>query len=233
MQKFVLFEPDHIATMALTIVVPVSLAFVSGRGRHIGRDTAIRWSFAAALIATWIAWYALFLSRHWLSWGNALPMNLCDWATVAVIAACLSHNQKAYELAYFWSLAGTLQGLITPDVNFGFPEPQFVVFMLGHALIIGAVLYLAFGSRMRPVPASLPRVAAWTLLYAAAASLTDWLLDVNYGFFRAKPNHATVYDLLAPWPTYIPQTIALGLLAILVLYAPWFVADMIARRARR
>jgi hypothetical integral membrane protein (TIGR02206 family) len=231
--KFVLFEADHLATIALTLVVPIMLALGTRVGRRIALDTAIRRAFAALLIATWIGWYVLFIARGWLTWGNVLPMNLCDWATIATIAACLGRSQKAYELAYFWSLAGTLQGLITPDVNYPFPEPQFVVFMLGHALIIAAVIYLTFGSGLRPVPASLPRVALWTLAYAAAASLADWLLGVNYGFLRAKPGHATLYDWLSPWPAYIPETIALGLAAILLLYAPWFAADAIrSRRAR-
>jgi len=213
--------------------VPLALALLSGGGRRVPLDTAIRRTFAALLIGTWIGWYVLFIARGWLTLGNVLPMNLCDWATVATIAACFWRSLKAYELAYFWSLAGTLQGLITPDVNYPFPESQFVVFMLGHALIIAAVIYLTFGSGLRPVPASLPRVALWTLGYAAAASLTDWLLGVNYGFFRAKPGHATLYDWLSPWPAYIPETIALGLAAILILYAPWFAADAItSRRAR-
>ena len=159
-------------------------------------------------------------------------MNLCDWATVAVLAACFTRNERAYELAYFWGLAGTLQGIVTPDVNYSFPEPQFDVFMLGHAAIIGAVLYLTFGTGLRPVAASLPRVAAWTLAYAASAGLIDWLLGVNYGFFRAKPSHATLFEFLSPWPVYIPEMIALGFAALAILYAPWWVRDAL-KRARR
>jgi hypothetical integral membrane protein (TIGR02206 family) len=227
--KFVLFGREHVIVMTLTFTVPLALALI-GKG-HERRDALIRRFYAAVLIGTWVAWYVLFISRGWLTWANALPMNLCDWATVAVLIACFSRNPKAYELAYFWGLAGTLQGIVTPDVNYSFPEPQFDVFILGHAAIIGAVLYLTFGSGMRPVSASIPRVAGWTLVYAAAASLTDWALDVNYGFFRAKPGHATVFDFLSPWPTYIPQMIALGFAAIAILYLPWLVADM-AKRSR-
>jgi len=231
-EKFVLFGHQHLAVMALTLALPAALAVVARKTRSRRFDAAVRRFFAAVLIGTWIAWYVLFIARHWLSLGNVLPMNLCDWTTIAVLVACIRPNQKAYELAYFWALAGTLQGLVTPDVNFAFPEPQFVVFMLGHAAIIAAVIYLTFGSAMRPVSASIPRVAGWTLAYAGAAGFIDWLLGVNYGFFRAKPGHATIFDFMPAWPCYIPEMIALGILATVVLYAPWFVADM-AKRLRR
>lgn len=95
----------------------------------------------------------------------------------------------------------------------------------GHAAIVAGVIYLTFGTRLRQVPASIPRVIGWTLIYAAAASLTDWTLGTNYGFFRAKPSHATFFDLLSAWPYYIPETIALGIAAALLLYLPWFVID--------
>lgn len=221
--KFVPFGHDHIAALALTLAVPALLAAAARRRPDL--DRTFRWSFAGLLIATWIGWYALFIARGWLAIGNALPMNLCDWATIALVATLIRPNRKAYELAYFWAFAGTIQGLVTPDVNYGFPEPQFVVFILGHAAIVASVIYLTFGTRLRQVPASLPRVVGWTFVYAGAASLLDWTLGTNYGFFRAKPDHATFFDLLSAWPYYIPETVLLGIAAALLLYLPWFVID--------
>lgn len=228
-EKFVLFGTQHLIVMALTFTVPLVLAVLTRRTRSDGFDAAVRYAFAAVLTGTWIAWYVLFISRGWLTMGNALPMNLCDWTTVAVLIACIRPGQKAFELAYFWAFAGTLQGLVTPDVNFSFPEPQFVVFLLGHGAIIAAVIYLTLGTRLRPVPASILRAAGWSFIYAAAAGATDWLLGVNYGFFRAKPGHATIFDFMPAWPAYIPEMIALGILATVVLYAPWFVVDVLKR----
>ncbi|MBS0469728.1 MAG: TIGR02206 family membrane protein [Proteobacteria bacterium] len=225
---FVLFGHQHLTAIGLTLSVPAVLAGVRRTAWPDG-DTPIRWSFAALLIGTWIAWYMLFIARHWLGAGNEFPMNLCDWATIALIVTLIRPNQQAYDLAYFWALAGTTQGLVTPDVNFAFPEPQFIVFLLGHGAIIAAVIYLTFGTGMRPVPASIPRVIAWSLAYAAAAGLLDWIANVNYGFFRAKPGHETFYDILPAWPYYIPVTVLLGFLSILILYAPWYIADRVRR----
>jgi len=229
---FVLFGQQHLTVIALTFAIPAAMAGVTRRARP-SADALFRWLFAGVLIGTWIAWYALFIGRSWLGPGNEYPMNLCDWATVALIAALVRPGQRAYELAYFWALAGTMQGLVTPDVTFAFPEAQFIVFLLGHGAIIAGVIYLTFGTGLRPVPASLPRVAIWTLAYAAAAAATDWLLGVNYGFFRAKPGHATFYDLLPAWPYYIPVTVVIGFAAILILYAPWYLADILNKTKRQ
>jgi len=50
---------------------------------------------------------------------------------------------------------------------------------------------------------------------------------------RAKPAQTSLYDLMAPWPTYIGVVIVLGLVSTAIYYTPWFVADRIrASRAR-
>lgn len=227
--KFVLFGTQHLIVIALTFIVPaIFIAVLRLYGRSL--DPAIRGLFGALLIGTWIGWYVLFISRDWLGLGNEFPMNLCDWATIALIYTLFRPSQRAFELAYFWALAGTTQGLVTPDVNFSFPEAQFIVFLLGHGAIIASVIYLVFGTGLRPVPASLLRVTLWTFVYAGAAGLTDWVLGTNYGFFRAKPGHATFYDLLPAWPYYIPLTILIGIACVFVLYAPWFALDMARKR---
>jgi hypothetical integral membrane protein (TIGR02206 family) len=228
MHKFVLFESDHIVVMVLALVVPAILAFIARRSAA-SVDTVFRYGFATLLIGTWIAWYALFIARGWMGLGNGLPLNLCDWATIALLVALIRPNQKTFELAYFWAFAGTIQGLITPDVNYSFPEPQFVVFFLGHAAIIAAAIYLTLGTQLRQVPASIPRVIGWTLVYAVTANIVDWALGTNYGFFRAKPNHATFFDLMAAWPYCIPETVLIGAVAALVLYMPFFLSDRIVK----
>lgn len=221
-EPFVLFGLQHWVVMALTLVVPLGLA---AWARGPDADRRIRIGFVAVLVANWICWYALFIARGWLGLGNILQLNLCDWAFFAVLIALIQKSQRAFELAYFWALAGTTQGVVTPEVSFSFPEPQFVVFMLGHADIVAAVLYLTFGTGMRPYSSSIPRAIGWTLAYLAAAGLADWLLGVNYAFLRAKPDHATLFEFMPAWPWYILETIGFGVAAILLLYLPWYVAD--------
>jgi hypothetical integral membrane protein (TIGR02206 family) len=224
---FVLFGPAHLTALGLAFGAPLVLA--AWTRRATGRDFAVRMVLAALLILGWAGWYAMLWSRGWLAPGNELPLNLCDWAQAALIAALLSRNQYAYELGYFWGLGGTLQGVITPDVGSGFPDIQFLLFMLDHAGLIAALLYLTLGTGLRPVPKSLLRVIAATLLYVAAAGIADIALGTNYGFLRGKGDHVSLLTFLAPWPWYIGELVLIGLSSVAVYYAPFFVVDALRR----
>ena len=194
-------------------------------------DRIFRWSFAALMSLNWFAWMFLLYEKGWLGLGNEFPLNLCDWATVATVVTLLYPNQRTYELAYFWALAGTLQGMLTPDVAFDFPDIEFVLFFVFHGGIIASVLYMTFGLGWRPYPASLPRVIGWSLVYAAVAGLADWLLGTNYAFLRLKPPFASVFNFMPDWPWYIPVLIALGVLSTAIYYAPFFVWDHLQSKA--
>jgi len=167
---FVLFGRDHLIVLALTFAVPLVLAVCARMSRASAMDRVIRTIFAGFLIAIWIVWYWLIVERGWISAQTILPMHLCDWATIAVIVTMFVPNQRSYELAYFWALAGTLQGLLTPDLAIGFPDLRFLVFFGFHGGVIASVLYLTFGSRMRPTPVSIPRAILATLIYAVSAA---------------------------------------------------------------
>jgi hypothetical integral membrane protein (TIGR02206 family) len=217
--------PSHVTAIALSFATPLGLAAAARHKESIRLDEVIRLTLAAVVAANWIGWMALLYFRHWLNIGNEIPLNLCDWATVATFIALVWPTQRSFELAYFWGLCGTLQALLTPDCRYDFPDAQFTLFFVYHGGIIAAVLYLALGKKMRPLPESFPRVIAWTLFYAAAAGTADWLLGTDYGFLRSKPDHFTLLTLLAPWPWYLPELFVIALVAMAIVYAPFFVRD--------
>jgi len=224
---FVLFGPAHLTALALAFLLPLVLS-VFTRG-HPARDRAVRWLLAAFLAGEWLIFYELFWARGWFDWSNALPMSLCDWAEAILIVALLKPDLRTYELGYFWGLAGTLQGLLTPDLAYGFPDARFVLFMANHAGIIASLLYLTLGTGLRPVPASLPRVIAASLFYAVMAGAVDYALGANYGYLHDKGGHVSLLTLLAPWPWYIGELVLIGFLSVAVYYAPFFAIDVFKR----
>lgn len=230
-RPFVLFGPAHLTALGLAFVIPIALAALTRPigNRRIERSLCV--VLAALLAVNWALWMSLLYEKGWLTIGSELPLNLCDWATIATIVTLIRPNQRSYELAYFWSLAGTLQGMMTPDIVYDFPDRQFIQFFVYHSGIIVSVLYLTFGMGFRPVPASIPRAIFWSLFYAAVAGFADWLLGTNYGLLREKPPYPTILDFMPAWPYYIAVLVALGVVSAFVYYAPWFVFDRIRRRS--
>lgn len=228
---FVPFGASHLTVMVLTVVVPATLAVIARQLRSKQFARAVSRAFAGALIAIWIVWYWLIAARGWISPQTILPMDLCDWATIATLVTLLRPNQRSYELAYFWALSGTLQALVTPELYYDFPDLRFVIFFAFHGGTIAAVLFLTLARGMRPYPASLPRVIAWSLLYLVSALAVNRLFGTNFGYLSAKPTTASLLDLMGPWPIYVVALAGLGIFYVLVLYAPFFVADRFRRRS--
>jgi hypothetical integral membrane protein (TIGR02206 family) len=225
---FVAFGPSHKAVLALIVVVPLVLSVLVRVAGSATLSRAISWGLALVITGTWVAWYIVFTQMGWINLGNALPLDLCSWAAIATIVALATGHQKAYELAWFWAMAGTVQGIVTPNIPDDFPAFRFIEFSLFHGGIIAGVLFLTLGRGMRVYARSIPRVIAWTVAYAAIAGLADWLLGVNYGFLRAKPVNASLYDLMPAWPWYIPIVVALALVAVGVCYLPFLIYDAVA-----
>src|ERR1700722_16154293 len=48
---------------------------------------------------------------------TSLPLALCNFALIVAAAACWWRPRQLVELTNFWALAGTGQGLVTPDLN--------------------------------------------------------------------------------------------------------------------
>ena len=220
--QFVPFGTAHQVAIALAFLTPVPLAALVRSTGSARLADIVRWLFAAELIAMYGLWFWLL---HQGFVGNALPMHLCDWAAIATIVTLLKPNQKSYELAYFWTLSGTLQATLTPELALGWPDLRFVIFFGFHCGVIAAVLYMTLGMRLRPYFKSIPRVVAWTIFYGIAAGFVDRITGANYGFLRAKPVNPSALDLLSPWPWYIAELVPIALVFIVILYAPFFVAD--------
>ena len=101
------------------------------------------------------------------------------------------------EVSYFWGIGGTFQAILTPNLQFGFPDIRLISFFVGHGGIVAGVIYLLIARRFRPTLASVGRTLAWSQLYLGATLLVDYLTGVNYGFLLHKPVVASILDYLS------------------------------------
>ncbi len=167
------------------------------------------------------------------SWSarTSLPFALCDAAVLVAAVACWWQIPVLVELTYFWGLAGTLQGLVTPDLSVGFPHLVFWQYVAGHLGIVFAALFLVVGMRIVPRPFAVPRVFAITVGYTALVGVVDALTGANYMFLRRPPGEWTLLRLLGPWPWYLLSATGVALVLLTVLDAPFWAGRRRAARA--
>jgi hypothetical integral membrane protein (TIGR02206 family) len=153
-----------------------------------------------------------------------LPFALCDVAVLVAAAACWSRQSLLVELTYFWGLAGTLQAVVTPDLNAGFPHLVFFQYLAGHLGIVLAAFYLVVGLEIAPRRGAVVTVFAITVAYTAFVGLLDALSGANYMFLRRPPSNWTLLRVLGPWPWYIASAAGLALVLLAALDLPFYLA---------
>jgi hypothetical integral membrane protein (TIGR02206 family) len=177
----------------------------------------------ALLLAADAVSYSVGLAVHG-TWSpkTSLPLALCDVAVLVAAAACWWRVALLVELTYFWGLAGTLQAIITPDLNVGFPHLVFFQYLVGHVGIVVAALFLVVGMGIAPRPRSVGRVFAITLGYSALVGIVDATTGANYMFLRAPPGEWTLLRILGPWPWYVASAAGVAIVLFTLLDAPFW-----------
>ena len=222
------FGPDHLIAILLTVALPFALASIARRSGSRSFDRAVISGLVGLLIVNYLGYLYYIRRSGTLTWPAMLPMQMCDWAVAVIIVALLTSNRRWFEVAYFWGLGGTLQAVITPDLQVGFPDMRFISFFVAHGAIIVAVGYLMLTRRLRPYPMSIVRVFGWCEVYFVTAMIVDHFTGVNYGYLLRKPEAFSLLSYLSDSrPIYLLQMHGLALLFFCILYAPFALADVI------
>lgn len=220
---FVPFSGVHWAVLAAGAVATVVLILLGRRGgvARAGATGLLAFLCLATFPLTHLAWN---LGGDIPNMESSLPLQLCDVVAVVAGFALLTRRPTLCELAYFWGLSASLQGVLTPAVGYDFPHPVFLSFFVHHIAIVAAALYLplALGWRpRRPLWRTALRVLLWSEAYFVVMLPLNFLLGTNFGFLNGKPANPSLLDHLGPWPAYLLAMQAVAVVAIGLLTLPF------------
>lgn len=220
----------QLSSVALAILGPVALWAAHRRRPHPQLERGFSWGIALLLIGVFVAGLVQKHLDGEFDPAHALPMHLCDWTLLAVVAALLWRWQTCFELGYFWGICGTLQALFTPAIAPDLALMRKIVFFVDHAGIVAGVLFLLLVPKLRP--RSLWGVLIGSEIYLATALAVNALTGANYGFLAHQPAQASMLDLFSTvqW-LYVLEINLVALFFFTVAYAPWWIADRRRRRA--
>ncbi len=140
--------------------------------------------------------------------ADDLSLHMCGLSLFLTSFALWKKSQAAFELAYFWGLAGAW--------NF-----------LSHGIIILNVIWLIWVDGMRCRKGSLLNTVIITNGVVFVIGVVNKLLGngANYWFVCAKPGGDSPF-LIGEWPYYLVTFHLAGILMMAIIYLPmWIVVN--------
>jgi hypothetical integral membrane protein (TIGR02206 family) len=150
-----------------------------------------------------------------------LPLFLCDLSAVMLPFVLYRQNRKWIGILYFWTMAGTLQALLTPELREGFPSFEFFRYFGMHGGIVIAILYSVIVFRIRINWRDMLHAVLYAQVYLVFIHVFNQVFQTNYGYTIQKPASPTVLDYFGPWPWYIAWGEVLMVVLFLLLLLPF------------
>lgn len=212
---------EHILFIVLSIIAPIVLIKATRSA-----DERVKYGMAKALavllVANFIVYQCYRISIGFWSITYDLPLELCNWAIGVTAVALWKKSQRWAEVAFFWVMAGSIHGIITPDIHQPFPHLTYITFVVGHSGLVLAVFYAVFGLGLKPQAGVVKRVMLISQIYLATAFTANWLLGSNYGYLMKKPEGGSFLDVLHDWPYYVIELQFIGLISYTIIYLPFW-----------
>ncbi|CRI67134.1 conserved membrane hypothetical protein [Thiocapsa sp. KS1] len=228
----ILFGTAHLSSVLVIAAVGIGLPLIARRTLSSTEQYRVGLLIATLLVGQ-EGFHMWLLANHYdRLLSSLLPLHLCGLSVLLTAWVLAARSYPAYEIVYFWAWGGTLQALLTPDLDRGFPDPAFIAFFIGHGLVIVGVLYATLVYRFRPTFISIFKSLAALLIAVAVIAPINLWLGTNYLFLSSKPEQASLMDFLGPWPWYILSLAGLALVSSLVYYLPFLIGDLVSGRSR-
>lgn len=221
-QRFQHWSPMHLGILALTMILIVAFILI-GRiniGKPIQRQ--IGYILGSTLILNYIVYVIYRISSGYWEIRYDLPMEFCNWAMIITAFALFTHNRLCAELSYFWVMAGSINGVITPDLQVSFPHIYFFIFFIAHSGLVLSSLYIVFGLKLYPRSWAIIRAVMYGQVYFITAYIINSIVGGNYGYTMNKPNVASLMDHFGPWPYYLIVLQIIGIIIFSILYLPFY-----------
>lgn len=226
---FDLFGTGHLVYLA---IMAAAIALLVWGWRYPGAASRhrVRLLIASIMLVNEFAWHAWNLGTGAWSIRENLPLHLCGISIWTMIYMLFTRDYRLYPIIFFIGLGGAAQAIITPSAGeYGLPHFRAFQTLISHGMLVIAVVFLATKEDQRPTWPWLWKTMLVLNVYLAVVTAINFALGSNYMFTVQKPDTASLFDVMGPWPWYLLTAEVLAVILFALLYLPFAVAD---RRAR-
>lgn len=164
--------------------------------------------------------HKLFFDSYQLA--TDLPLYLCSFLALIIPVFAFYRKYWMYEILVFWIVGGTLQGVVTPDIEVGFPSFDYFRYWVVHLGLLVIIFYATFVFNYRPKLKSVFKSILAFQGYLLLIFGINYLLNANYCYLNEKPKSASLLDYLGDWPQYLLVVELMLMPYFLLIYLPFY-----------
>ncbi len=229
-QPFIILGTSHLVTLA--IILCLAIFFPRNyRDKPVSQKENIAKILGISIIALELIKPFLWHSMDY-PWIRLLPIHMCSLSGFFIGIFLLTDRRLFFEVAFFWGIGGGINALITPDVTMTFPDPKYVLFFLGHGLLMVNIGYACIALSNRPTFHSVKNGIFFSLGALPFIYIINLLLGppANYWYLGAKPTEGqSIMDFFPDPPLHIPLLVIIGAFLFLLIYSPYWVYDKLKK----
>ena len=154
-----------------------------------------------------------------------LPFYLCSFLGLIMPLFTCYRKYWMFEILVFWIIAGTLQGVLTPDIEEGFPSLDYFRYWIVHLGLLTIISYAIVVLKMKPKLKSVFKSFLVLQLYMVVLMVINYFLEANYSYLNKKPISGSVLDYLGDWPYYIIKVQLILVPAFMLIYFPFYIVS--------
>lgn len=194
---------EHILPILIAIIFAVLI--INYSKKSLNEQQQIR---LIHFIAIGISFSVITFHIYHISIGNYnittdLPLYLCSLLAILIPIFTYFRAYWMFEILVFWIIAGTTQGIVTPDIADGFPAFDYFRYWIVHLGLLIVIFYYVFVFKLKPKLKSVFKSFFALQLYVVIMISINYILNANYFYLNAKPKSTTFLDFLGEWPIYI------------------------------
>tara|TARA_B110000438_G_C15633360_1_gene571999 strand:+ start:108 stop:830 length:723 start_codon:yes stop_codon:yes gene_type:complete len=224
LNPFITFSSSHLAVLFISFFLFLFFPYTINKNRNAKWINTFSIALGLLIIGNEIIWVIYKYNLGHRYWPEFMPFELCTIAAYLLgYILIFKPSYAIFEVVYFWSLAGTLQGIFTPRLFAAYPHYLFFEYFITHSGVVLATLILLFRYNWKLTWHSLWKSFIWLQVPALINLVFDFTFDVNYMFMRELPKVPTLMHHFGEWPWYIFISGICGLCLFIILLLPFLI----------
>lgn len=213
---------EHILPIGLAILFCIGLIHFARKKLHVNQKYLVFKWLGICVSLTIVLFHVHKISLGAYNISKDLPLFLCSFLALIIPIFTTSRKYWMYEILLFWIIAGTLQGVITPDIAVGFPSLDYFRYWIVHLGLLTIIFYATFVLHMRPKFKSVIKSFLALQVYVATIMAVNYVLNSNYFYLNRKPESASALDYLGDYPYYLLVVELILIPFFLLIYLPFY-----------